>query len=48
MSYVVREQSNLISLYLSNFDTSKVTNMGTMFYPGSNLTTIYANSDCIL
>ena len=36
--------SNLTTLNLSNFDTSKVTDMGSMFYGTSNLTTLNLSS----
>ena len=44
MSYMFTGCSSLTSLYLTNFNTEKVTNMGNMFFDCSSLTTIYASS----
>ena len=44
-SYMFHYCSGLTTLDLSNFDTSKVTNMSYMFYNCSKLATTYANSD---
>ena len=40
MSSMFYSCSNLTSLDVSNFDTSKVTDMGGMFYSCSNLTSL--------
>ena len=44
MGYMFCDCVALTSLYLTNFNTEKVTNMGNMFFGCSSLTTIYASS----
>lgn len=44
MSYMFINCVALTSLYLTNFNTEKVTDMGNMFFGCSSLTTIYASS----
>ncbi|MDY2696464.1 MAG: BspA family leucine-rich repeat surface protein, partial [Eubacteriales bacterium] len=44
MANMFKNCSKLTSLDLSNFDTSKVTDMSSMFFSCSDLTTIYVSS----